>query len=248
MQRLLLVIFLFSSPLFAVHFQSNPSAEALGGLTILSQSLLDAQHSPLVAESGWALAYQLLYGMPEISVYTAATAFDSGAFHFSIGSSYLNHHDYQDFRPWLNGAYQFRDTALALGLNAAFDSITAGGSRHDFGLSPAIRQELWGGAIELGSRQIFSPSSEYDLSVKSPPLMQSSLAFGYTFRSEGGQIKSAFATQLFPALDLAASWQSNPGRFGIGLFIKAKSWKIGYGLRSHPRLNYSHSFSLESCW
>ena len=73
--------------------------------------------------------------------------------------------------------------------------------------------------------------------------------FSFTFELENElgknlQIQSGIQYQVISGLDLLVGIQSNPNRFGFGLFYSTKMIDIGWSLLSHQILPFTHSFSF----
>lgn len=243
------VCFLLCSLLFAESQEPAPSANALAGITLLSDSVADSYLSPAHQISGVSCYYFRPFDMGDIPFYGIATGFRRQYLYLAAGALYLDHADYTWHNPYLNLALECGGWQIGAGLHLESSQVQGAAARFEYSATVAARYRYRDSHLELRAYKPNLPEGEYSLSLAQDLAESGSLAFMLQ-KDRSGDIcyKTAAKTELNKYLSLYASWQNNPARFGTGIQLSYAGWKLLYSLRSHPRLNMSQAFALEYSW
>lgn len=249
LRALLALCFLFSTALLAGLQEQSPSANALAGISLLSDSVAESYLSPAHTISGISCFYHRPYNMGELPVYGIATAVKRDWLSVSAGAVYLNHPDYLWQNPYLNIAVDSGKLCLGAGLNLDYSLVGESDSHYLFSGSYAAKYRYRDSHLELKALHLNAPEQELCLSIAQNLSGRNMLGFGVARDSAGkNSLKAGMSIALCENLQLYSSWQNEPARFGAGLNILMGKWHILCCLRNHPRLAASQAFALEYAW
>lgn len=249
LRALLALCLLLCSGLMAEVLELSPSANALAGISLLSDSVADTYLSPAQRVNGCSCYYIRPFGMGDIPFYGIATGFERDWLYLAAGSMYLNHPDYQWHNPYLNLCIEYACLAVGAGVHLDYSQVESAEALFDYSLAYAARYRYRASSLELRAYKPSLPEGEYSLSLAQDVLESGSLGLALV-KEKSGEIcyKTAVNAQLNNYLRLYGSWQNNPARFGAGINCNYAKWSLIYSLRSHPRLSMSQAFALEYTW
>ncbi|HOY84789.1 MAG TPA: hypothetical protein PLQ80_05800 [Candidatus Syntrophosphaera sp.] len=245
---ILACICLVALPLGALIPQNTASANALAGITLLSQSVADFQLSPALPFTGIAASGHLPFSAPEAGTFSLSAAHKLSFLVLNAGASHSGDADYslQDFR-------------LGLGINLG--GLSAGYAQHLILESASTGSyQSWCGDAVLAYRspgygyearllRIGREDTELHLSVSTAIVQGIEAATSYVYTPAGPDgYRLATSIEVTDNLLLQSSWQSSPNRFGAGLRFQLKGWDLMYAVRTHPDLRLSHSLDLGYSW
>jgi len=242
----LLSCFFLLGVLSAQIVEYSPSANALSGISLLSDSVSDIRLSPVMAKGGIASYYHRLFNIPDITVFGFTTAARLKHLTLAGGSSYLNHPDYNAHNPYFNLCYSIHGLSLGTTGHLEYDSVKDAGARYLFcwDLGAAYTTNFF--AAEFKTLRINTSDARKSLSLKLNLNEDISTAVALVHDDGVGySYRVGTNTALHEYLNLFSSWQNDPHRFGLGLCLNLESWCITYSIRSHPQLDLSHSLGLE---
>lgn len=243
----MLIIF-WCVTLAAVLTENSASANALSGITLLSESVSDFYLSPILGSTGICATWYKPFGNTDTAIYGLHSAFLMRNVIVATGINYLDHQD-----------YRWQDEYLSLSLN--YSSLALGASQHlvyekigedswykwdnDYGAKISSKTA----AAELRYLRARSDDASLVLSASTQLNTSSSVCSAYTWRKrDKGSYAFATSYQIASPLVLQSSWQSEPARFGMGLKVIMGKLALMYGIRSHPELSLTHCLDLEATW
>lgn len=236
------------APLQALLSEYSASANALNGITMLSQSVADHALSPIIITDGFSVSRCSPFGLSETTYYGLHSALPLGAVKVATGINYLAHPDYRWQDQYL--ALQLGNPTLALGATQhLFYEKIGNPSYYTWDNDLAISLLKNGYGAELRWLHLRGEDSALVLSAKTEFSSAASVCSSYTWRkNEADAYGVASSYQIAPILLLQTSWQSEPARFGLGCKFIIGSWELMYSLRTHPELDLTHSIDIGSSW
>jgi hypothetical protein len=233
----------------AVITEDSASASALGGITMLSESVSDYGQTPIVGKTGVAFSYHRAFGNADSNVFSLNQGSGWYPFIVSSGVSYLNHPDYrwEDFHLGLGLHYQ----TLALGYtqHLIHEKISTGDSYNTWTGDLAL--SFWGEeyGTEVRIQHIGALDAQLHLTAGTKFADGVLFATDYVYRPHAPDCYSAATSYNIGSFMLVqSSWQSEPPRFGMGIKLMAKGAEVMYAIRTHPDLSMSHSVDLGFSW
>lgn len=249
MKRALLFTILSSVPLLAFCLSYSASANALSGLSILSDSVADHAISPVLQVCGLSFTYHRPFNTPGINVYAVHSAVSKYDLHIAVGNTYLNHQDYDSHNPYLNLNYFYKGLGLGATGHLLYDTIQDTDAEYSFCYDLGIGYEHQNFAAELKMLRVNDDEEESSLSVMGYLGADVQAALGYFYsKNYRDNLRIGVNTELNQFLSLYGSWQNEDSRFGAGLKVSVENWSLIYAIRTHPKLDPSHAISLELYW
>ncbi|NLW18815.1 MAG: hypothetical protein GXY81_03910 [Candidatus Cloacimonetes bacterium] len=250
MQRLILAcLLLMVLPLGALLPMNTASSNALAGITLLSKTVADRQHTPALPFTGIAVSANVPFSDAPSTAFSLNAAQNFSYVNLGLGATHSGDYDYnsQDFR---------------LGLALCLGDFVAGYTQHLFLERAGVDQshQSWNSDLALAYRgdgygyearvmNLAKEEQELHLNVSTKIIEGVRAGAGYVYAKQGdGGYRFATSIDLAENLTLQSSWQSNPSRFGAGLKFKLKAWDLMYSIRTHSALNLSHSLDLVYVW
>lgn len=245
---LLICILLYVSTVGAVVAEYSASANALSGITMLSQSVGDYALSPVVGASGVCSSWHKPFGNAETSIYGFHTAFPTGSFIVATGINYLDHPDYRWQDEYICLSINHAGFAMGATQHLVYEKI-AEDSWFNWNNDFAIRYmgDLYGSEI----RYIRSGTEDaaWILSAQNKLSSSTTVCTAYSWRKNGEDTYAvASSVQIASPLLLQCSWQSEPARFGVGVKFIVNKLELMYGIRSHAELSLTHCLDLGVAW
>jgi hypothetical protein len=231
---------------------SNPFLVSTCGLTTLSNDPATTLINPATGLSGVSSSTSYLYGMDKLSQCEISSLLEyqnSGAF---IGWQSLNNDDYtkQDYR--LGYRFGLKFLRIGVGYKLSYDKIPGYGSEKDECYYAGIRLLLGNNTIDAATEPIrinsdLAEPEEHTINLSLSRKLSNNtiLAFGLTKeRDEQTDYKVGCRFPITNHLQALVSWESEPGRFGMG-GVFALSWlKLIYAVQTHPELDWTHSVGI----
>jgi hypothetical protein len=249
MKRVLLFIVLSSVPLLAFCISCSAAGTALGGLSIISDSVADCAISPVLQTSGLSFSYHRPFSVPGINVFSVHNALSRHDLHFALGSTYLHHQDYTLHNPYLNLNYSYQGICLGATGHLLYDAIQDSDAEYSFCYDLGLGYEQQSFAAELKMLRLTHDEEEASLSLMGQlgPDLQAALGYFYS-KNYQDNFRVGVNTELNQFLSLYGSWQNEDSRFGLGFKVKVESLSLIYAVRTHPKLDPSQAISLELSW
>jgi len=231
------------------YLEHSPAANALSGITLLSDSVADYSLSPTIGHTGISTFYHRPFNMSEIAVVGFATAAARNRFILAGGSTYLHHSDYSWHNPFLSAAYHYYGIALGISGHMVYDSVKDVDSEYDFSYDLAARYSHKDYGAELKFLRVGSSDEQLTISMKAALSEGVYTATSYVYESGGKDyFRAGIQTDINQYLSVYGSWQNEPNRFGLGAKLGIEPWSLIYSLRTHPQLDLSHAIALQRNW
>lgn len=231
---------------------SNPFLLCTSGLTAMSDDPSTTLLNPAAGLSGVSSSTSYLYGMDALSQCEISSILeyqDSGVF---IGWQTLNNDDYtkQDYR--LGYRYGYKFWKLGIGYKLSYDKIPGYGSEKDDCLYAGLRLKLHQSTFDIASeqikvnREISEPDRQsINMSISQELSKESALAFGIsTSNNKRTEYRIGCRFAATKNLEGVVSWESEPGRFGMGSVFSLGWLKLIYAVQTHPELKWTHAIGL----
>jgi hypothetical protein len=234
---------------FADLSEETASANALSGITFLSDNVGDRHLSPIITTSGIDFSYHYPFGDGDAGVIGFHNAFRTGLFNTAVGISVLNHPDYRWQDHYLSVNIGSQELALGYTQHLLFERIGEDDSYY-----------TWTGDVALGFqgdpygteiRYIRMGTSDAQLHLTASTIFayDITVATDYVYSKRyPDSFRCATSYDIAGVLQIMTSWQDEPPRFGFGVGLRFAGGNITYAMRSHPRLNLSHSFDIGFTW
>lgn len=241
-------ILLYVFSLGAVVTEYSASANALSGITMLSQSVADYALSPVVGVAGIGSTWHQPFSSKETGIYGLHTAFPISQFLVASGINYLNHPDYRWQDEYLSLSIHQAGFALGATQHLVYEKISEDvwyNWSNDFALR--YMGDVYGSEIRyIGSG---TDDAAWILSAQNRLSKSTTVCSSYTWR-KGSEDSYAVGSsvQIAAPLLLQTSWQSEPARFGAGLKFIIDRMELMYSIRTHAELSLSHSLDLGVAW
>jgi len=243
-----LSIFLIGA-LSATLVEYSPTANALNGITLLSDSVTDYSLSPVLALTGISSFYQRPFNTSEIAVLGFGVAAARNRFIFAGGTTYLHHSDYSWHNPFLNLSYNYYGISVGTSGHMVYDSVQDEDSRYDFSWDLGARYGYKDYGAEVKIIRIGSEDEQLAISMKAELSEGIGTSTSYVYETGGNDFfRAGLHTEINKYLAVFGSWQNEPNRFGFGLRFGIEPWSLMYSIRTHPQLDVSHGISLDIDW
>ncbi len=231
---------------------NNPYLISTCGLTAMIDDPCSTLINPAAGLSGISSSTSYLYSMDQLSQCEVSTVLeyqDSGIF---IGWQTLNNDDYtkQDYRFGYRFGYKW--FKLGVGYKLSYDKIPGYGSEKDDCLYAGLRMELPTTTFDVSeepikvNKELSTPDiHSINLSLSQELSENTALAIGISSNQyEGLNYKVGCRFQVAKHLQGIVSWESEPGRFGIGSAFSLSWLNLIYAVQTHPELKWTHSFGI----
>ena len=229
--------------------ENSATANALNGITLLSDSVADYALSPVIGETGIATYYHRPYGTTEIAVLGFGVAAARNRFIFSGGTSYLHHSDYSQHNPYLNLSFNYYGISIGSSGHMLYDSVQEKDSRYDFSWDAGAKYCYRDYGAEVKIIRIGSIDEQLDISMKAALSEGILTSTSYVCETGGYDFfRAGMTTEINKYLSVYGSWQNEPNRFGFGFRFGIEPWSLMYSIRTHPELDVSHSVALDINW
>ncbi|MCK9557877.1 MAG: hypothetical protein PHQ78_03220 [Candidatus Cloacimonetes bacterium] len=250
MKRFLLWMLLICVlPLAASIDEDSAMANALSGLSLLSNSVADYRISPVMQIRGFCTNYMRPFNSPDISIYGLHNAISLNNLFIGVGNSYLYHSDYTKHNTYLNAHYLLRGISVGATGHMIYDSVAGEDGEYEwyYDLGTAFNRGSYAAEIKL--LRCKSPLQQTAYSLKGSLSEDLDAALGYVQQKEQNDyFRVAVTANLLSLITLYGSWQSDPNRFGMGVQVNTHTWSLMYSIRSHSTLDPGHAVSLDIYW
>lgn len=245
----LVIIFLLTYGILgAVNLEGSASANALSGLTAISQSVGDYSLSPVIGLTGACSTWQKPFSQAETSIYGFHTAFRTGSFIVATGLNYLNHPDYRWQNEYLALGIYHAGFALGVSQHLEYEKI-AQESWYDWKNDFALKYNGSEYGSEIRYQACGSSDAAWTLSATHRLSKAAEVCSAYTWHKQQPDSYSvASSVRIATPLLLQTSWQSEPARFGAGLKFSISKVELMYAVRTHAELSLTHCLDLGILW
>ncbi|MBW6513666.1 MAG: hypothetical protein K0B87_02795 [Candidatus Syntrophosphaera sp.] len=240
---------LLAASLAAVITEDSASANALSGITLLSQSVSDLALSPTINKAGIAFSTHIPFREADCGVYSLNTATRLKPLLISAGGAFLDQGDYRWQDVHLGLAFHYQDLSLGYSEHLIYERFSTQHSYHTWtgNLALSYRGEMYGSEIRL--LHLGEEDAELHISASTRVVDQVQAASSYVYALHGADsFRFATSFAIGESFLLQASWQNTPPRFGAGLKFTYRSGELMYAVRSHAELSLSHSLDLGFNW
>jgi hypothetical protein len=249
MYRSLLLLLVWTVPLSATVVEYSPIANALNGVTMLSDSPADYALSPVIGVAGVASFYHKLFNTPGISVYGLHSAIDKDPLILALGTTYLDSPDYRYYDPYISLSLNLDGAALGYTQHLVYDSIQGSDASYRWLGDVALKIDSGDYGSEIKYIRMGSDDAQLHLTASAVLSEGIETATAYVWEPKGNSYFCASASTSFSSyFALYSSWRTDSARFGMGLRIIVEGFSVIYAVRSHPELDLSHSFGFEMHW
>jgi len=230
----------------------NPFLISAGGLTVLTDNPAATYYNPAAGEGGVSTSASIPYGMSKLDQIELASIVSYQNNSMFVGWQSLDSADYkrQDMRFGIRFSQPgFR---VGVGYKLLYDDIPGYGSDKDDRLTAGLRFKIQTLTLDLGSEHNlpFDKDNSFtagDFRLNLSQQLEPTLLLGLGLQVSDQEIADFMVgcrLQLNPNLRGIASWQSEPGRFGLGAVFNIKWFQLAYALQTHPELAWTHSIGI----
>jgi hypothetical protein len=224
------------------------------GLSSLTDDPSATQVNPVGGEGGLATSTSYLFSMGQLNQIDVATVVNYQNNSMYAAWQSLSNDDYtrQDIR--IGVRYSYRFFRLGLGYKMLYDQISDANSANDDRLDAGLRLKYKNSTLDLGSEHELPISGENNFSAGDFTLSAGqkidanlTLAAGLSaVHEEPWNYKLGCLFQLNPNLKAIASWESEPGHFGMGAVFNLKWFNLAYAVQTHSELDWTHSVGISA--
>ncbi len=230
----------------------NPYQIASCGLTGLSDNPSMSIINPAIGANGIAVSTSYPFGMEELQQSELSGTMlykNSGLF---AGWQTLSNVDYErnDYRlgfRTISGNHHF-----GTGIKLCYDQISGYGSETANWVYTGYRFKFSDSTFDMSVDYIdlfqdsrCPPRRSYDFSIGQGFAESGIMAFGMNLmRGMKPDYKVGCRYSVYPGMQAIISWESEPGRFGVGTMYNIRFLDVMYAAQSHPELNWTHSVGL----
>ncbi|MFO7659485.1 MAG: hypothetical protein R6V77_01110 [Candidatus Cloacimonadaceae bacterium] len=230
----------------------NPFLISAGGLTVLTDNPAATYLNPAAGDGGISTATSFPYGMTKLDQIELASIVSYQNNSMFVGWQSLDNADYkrQDMRFGIR--YSQPNLRVGVGYKLLYDDIPGYGSDKDDRLTAGLRYKIQTLTVDLGSEHNlpFNKDNSFsagEFSLNLGQQLEPTLLLGlglHISEHEIADLRVGCRLQLNPNLRGIASWQSEPGRFGLGAVFNIKWLQLAYALQTHPELSWTHSVGI----
>lgn len=229
--------------------EDTASANALSGITLLSESVADLGLSPTIAKTGFALSYNLPFSSAGCGVYSLNSGTGIGPFIASAGASFMDQQDYRWQDVHLGLAWHHKELGIGYSEHLIHEKFSNGASYHTWTGNLAITYRRNDHGSEIRLLHMGQDDAEYHLSASSIVVEGVYGSASYVYAPNGDDsFRFASSIKIAQPFLIQASWQNAPPRFGAGLKFSHKDWEIMYAVRSHAELSLTHALDIGYNW
>jgi len=231
---------------------ANPNLLSSSCLTTLTDDPSNTCINPISAEGGISTSTGFLHGMMQLNQVEVASVISYQNNSMYAGWQAMEDDDYsrQDIR--FGVRYSYRFFRLGVGYKVLFDKIPGFGSEKDDRINTGIRLKHSNTTLDFGTehRIPYAENEDFSTGIFSLCIGQklddkAALAAGMIIANRKAEtFKLGCRYQMTKNFGTIVSWDSEPGRFGIGTVFTHNWLKISYGMRTHPELDWTHSIGI----
>jgi len=225
----------------------SPYLISSNGLTTLTDDPSATHLNPVAGEGGVSTSTSFLYGMTRLNQVELASIVN-----YQYNSMYaawqaMDDEDYtrQDIRFGIR--YSQPTFRVGLGYKILYDDIPGYGSEKDDRFSAGFRFKLKNTTLDIGSEHSLpitrdEPFKAGDFNFTLNQQIEQNLALAIGLNVSDEEIYAAKLGCSFyvtSSLKAVASWESEPGRFGVGCIFSVKWLNLAYALQTHPELDWT---------
>lgn len=236
-------------PALAVLTENSASANALGGLVLLSDNVSDYQLSPVIGNTGLSTSYVNRFGSSNGNVFGIHAAENLGVLFLAAGLSFTSTDNYRWQDQYVSGSLVYAGVGLGYTQHFVYEKTGNAQGYHSLASDLALRAETGGYGTEIRLARMNSPDRQIHLTTSAELYPGIKTATSYILQEdEHGYFVTGTSYKILDLLQVQFSWQSDPSRFGAGISLLSEQFRIGYGIRSHPDLKLSHAVDIGIRW
>jgi hypothetical protein len=246
---LAILLLLTCIPLTASVGEYSAMANALSGITLLSDSVADYAISPVMAQKGLSTFYNRPFNSSELTILGLHNAVGRKNIFVGVGTTYLHHEDYVKHEPYLNLNYRFHGLGIGATGHMMYDSVKGEDGEFDFAYDLGAAYIRGDYGLELKLLRGDSADEQLAFGMKAALSPEVTTALGYVKeKNHDDYFRFGIAAELHEYVSLYGSWQNEPNRFGMGVQLNLDSWSVMYSVRTHTALDPTHAISLDIYW
>ena len=236
-------------PAKAVVIENSATASALNGLVMLSDNVSDYSLTPVIGNTGLSSSFTNHYRSGNGNVFGLHGAENLGPLFLAAGISFTSTEHYRWQDQYVSGSLVYYGMGIGYTQHFLFERTGDASGYHSMAGDLAFVAENGGYGTELRAVRMNSPDRQIHLTSLAEPYPGVRFATSYVWQKDGfGYFVTASTYDILDELQFQFSWQSEPSRFGAGITIHVEEINIGYGVRTHPDLNLSHSVDIGFSW
>ncbi|MDZ4181753.1 MAG: hypothetical protein U1B83_02665, partial [Candidatus Cloacimonadaceae bacterium] len=166
-------------PLMGLVTEESASANALGGVTMLSQSVSDYALSPIIGRTGISFSYHRPFSMADGTVYGIHNAAHIGSLIISTGMNYLEHSDIRSQDNYLGASLNLRHLALGYTQHLHYDKVGEDASYYDWDSDVALG--FWSDQYGTEIRYIRMGSDDPQLHIGGSTTLSPGIVFASSY-------------------------------------------------------------------
>jgi hypothetical protein len=165
----------------------------------------------------------------------------------TLGNDQYQRDDYR-----MGMRYKGRHFRVAAGLKLSYDDVPGENSAKANWAYAGYRFMLYNTTVDISADNLnvfddvqCPTQKSFNFCLGQGIVNDGALALGISKLSQGDPVyKFGCRFTVYPGMQAMASWESEPGRFGMGTTYKVKHVEIAYAVQTHPDLDWTHAFGL----
>jgi len=253
-RHLLFIVLALGLDLAAMGIILQPSAyhHAASGLTLLHSPSSNSRIHPSLQTTGLESSVTRFFGLSQLPFYNFHLAVKRARMGFSLGSSLLDNHLYQEFTTNLGFSYRWANISWGSSCHYLRTKTENFSSHSGWTLQQSLAwQEKYFSTVFtfyniLNSKlaqeeipQILFWETALPISDKSILSIGLEKEVNYDF-----SLKLGSSYQIFSNFKILSSYQYQPDRLGIGMIFSLSQLEICYAIRTHQHLDLSHYITI----
>lgn len=233
----------------AVVTENSASSAALNGLVMLSHNVSDYHLTPVIGNTGVSSSFVNRFGSSNGNVFGITGAENLGFLFMAAGINFTSTENYRWQDQFLSASLVYHEMGIGYTQHFLYEKTGDAPGEHGLAYDLAIKAVSGGYGTEMRAVRMNSPDRQLHLTTSAELYPGIDTATSYVWQKNApGYFITATSYEIIPELEFRFSWQSEPSRFGAGLSFQLDRIYVGYGIRSHPELNLSHSVDIGFQW
>jgi len=208
--------------------------------------------NPAAGECGISTSTSLLHGMNSLNQNELSSILNYRDFSIFTAWQGLSTDNYSEQAYRMGVRYRYSLFRWGIGYKISYDDITGYGSDKKDWLCAGFRINHHQTIVDLSAEQTLSTDAEdypgarklfFSLGQKLDS--NTILAFGIDAASQQKiNLKLGCNYNITDYFETITSWESRPGRFGLGCSFLINRFNLSYAVQSHPELRWTHSIGI----
>ena len=253
-KHVLVITFFIISNLYAlgIDFISCPATISAAEIHLLSNKSSNSYYQPALIQKGVSFSHSIPHGFSELNVFHLASQFSLLDETISAGAFVLDNKHISDRVIYLGYSKRIREVQLGANIRyysqkvAGYDLLDA----FTFNVGAIWENNIFTHGVSYSnishttSRSIELPSV-FKYECKISPFEKTNFAVSleketYFDMRYGFGVSQKIADILF----VNSGFLTNPSQFSAGIIVKVNKIEIGYGIRTHRDLNWTHAIGV----